>query len=65
MAETDDNNYDNGGTRSGDERRQYQESVRNPDRKSGRDHRKGSDRRTGLGSYEVSGAWSSRAKRSI
>ena len=46
---TDKNNHDNGGTRSGDDRRKDQTNGRTPDSRSGKDRRKGSDRRNGLG----------------
>lgn len=39
---------DNGGTRSGEERRQLCESYTGAERRSGRDRRRGYDRRTGL-----------------
>ena len=39
---------DNGGTRSGKERRQSQKSYQGPERRSGQDRRRGFDRRSGL-----------------
>jgi hypothetical protein len=39
---------DNGGTRSGQDRRQPSESYSGEERRSGRDRRRGYDRRTGL-----------------
>ena len=40
---------DNGGRRSGIERRRYSYSINIPERRSGKDRRCGSDRRSGIG----------------
>jgi len=42
-------NQDNGGTRSGEERRQNSTSTFTPNRRSGRDRRMRLDRRSGIG----------------
>jgi len=39
---------DNGGTRSGFERRHYTANIHIPERRSGKDHRSGNDRRKAL-----------------
>ena len=42
---------DNGGSRSGAERRQFDYTEITPERRSGKDRRKGDDRRFGLGAH--------------
>ena len=46
--QAEDEILDNGGTRSGEDRRQECESWIGTERRSGRDRRRGYDRRTGL-----------------
>lgn len=49
MIEYQDNGHDNGGTRTGYERRQHASTVADQGRRLGRDRRNGIDRRRWIG----------------